>query len=432
MDEQATAMPGTTGRYLIVMREDTVEATVEAVASAAKVRVATAAEFNGPANPHPPEADAVLFADLGVMVTDASPGQAAVVNEMAASGESGILAVEPERVVYAMGAGWPGRVSVIPGTLPSGVADYLRGYRDAVNHLAERLLLPTPSEPPDETEWTWGLQATNVAATQFTGEGIRVAVLDTGLDLDHPDFAGRTITAESFISGEEVQDGHGHGTHCIGTACGSAQPGQPPRYGVASAAEIYAGKVLNNRGSGTDGEILAGIQWAVQNGCAVASMSLGAPVLPGDPYSTVFEVAAQRALAQGTLIVAAAGNDSSRPDSIQPVSHPANCPSILAVAAIDSQLQVAPFSNGGINPEGGALDIAAPGVGVHSSWPRPILYRTINGTSMATPHVAGIAALIAEANPEARGRDLWDLVVASVREMPQPPRDVGAGLVQAP
>ncbi|MGH2559509.1 MAG: S8 family peptidase [Thermomicrobiales bacterium] len=425
MDERAV-LPGTTGRSLIVMREGTVRATVEAVSNVAGMTVVSASELDAPANPHPEGADAVVFAELGVMVAEAPPDQLAAVGAMAASGEGGVLAVEPERIVYAMAAGWPGEA------LPGAVGDYLRGYRDAVNHLAERLLLPEETPPPDETELTWGLQATNVAASQYTGRGVRVAVLDTGLDLDHPDFAGRAITAESFVAGEEVQDGHGHGTHVIGTACGPQQPGVLPRYGVASEAEIFAGKVLNNRGSGTDGEILAGIQWAMQNGCAIVSMSLGATVLPGDPYSTVFELAAQRALARGTLIVAAAGNDSARPASIQPVSHPANCPSIMAVGALDPELLVASFSNGGINPEGGDLDIAAPGVDVRSSWPRPILYRTINGTSMATPHVAGIAGLFAEANPATRGRDLWDLVVRGVRSLPAPPRDVGAGLVQAP
>jgi subtilisin family serine protease len=106
----------------------------------------------------------------------------------------------------------------------------------------------------------------------------------------------------------------------------------------------------------------------------------------------------------GTLIIEAAGNEGARPGSISPVGHPANCPSIMAVAALDPQLGVAPFSNGGLNPLGGQVDIAGPGVDVRSSWPRPVLYNTISGTSMATPPVAGIAGLLSEANPEARGR----------------------------
>ena len=260
----------------------------------------------------------------------------------------------------------------------------------------------------------------------------RVAVLDTGLDLGHPDLSGRNITSQSFVTGQPVQDGHGHGTHCIGTSCGPKRPGTLPRYGIAYEAEIFAGKVLSNQGSGGDAGILAGIQWAVTNRCAVISMSLGAPVQVGQSFSTVFEQAAVRALAAGSLIIAAAGNDSHRPQQIQPVGHPANCPSIMAVAAIDRNLQIAPFSNGGLNPQGGQVDIAGPGVDVRSSWPRPTLYRTISGTSMATPHVAGIAALWAQSNVSFRARGLMSILTQSARRMTLPARDVGAGLVQAP
>jgi subtilisin family serine protease len=259
-----------------------------------------------------------------------------------------------------------------------------------------------------------------------------VAVLDTGIDLGHPDFAGRTVVARSFIAGQAVQDGHGHGTHCIGTAAGPKQPGQLPRYGVAYEAEIYAGKVLSNQGSGGDSGILAGISWAIRNDCPIISMSLGAPTVPGQSFSTVFETVARRALSRGTLIIAAAGNESSRPAHIAPVGHPANCPSIMAVGAIDQRLEVASFSNGGLNPNGGQVDIAGPGVMVRSSWPRPMLYRTISGTSMATPHVAGLAALLAEADPDARGRTLSCLLMQTARRLALSARDVGAGLVQAP
>jgi subtilisin family serine protease len=283
-----------------------------------------------------------------------------------------------------------------------------------------------------ETQLTWGLQVTRVATSRFSGKGIRVAVLDTGMDLGHPDFAGRTIVSQSFVAGQSVQDGHGHGTHCIGTSCGPRDPGMLPRYGIAFNAEIFAGKVLNNQGSGTDSQILGGIEWAINNNCAVASMSLGAPVQLGQPPSQIFEQVARRALDAGTLIIAAAGNDSQRPQDIEPVGHPANCPSIMAVAALDRNLHVSFFSNGGRNPNGGQVDIAAPGRNVRSSWPRPMLYNTISGTSMATPHVSGIAALLSEAHPQARGLALWTLVTQHARHLASPSRDVGAGLVQAP
>ena len=321
-----------------------------------------------------------------------------------------------------------------PATL--GPAAYERGYRDGVDSLARAL----GSDPNghagaaaaaavDESQITWGLQHAGVTSSQFTGLGVRIAVLDTGMDLEHPDFAGRAITAESFIAGEAAQDGHGHGTHCIGTACGPLAPGELPRYGIAHGAEIFAGKVLSNAGRGTDGQILAGINWAVANGCRVASMSLGAPTVPGQTFSAVFEQAAQRALQAGALIIAAAGNDSNRSSgSVQPVSHPANCPSIMAVGAVDVDLQMANFSNGTITAGGGETDIVGPGVAVRSSWPVPTTYRTISGTSMATPHVAGIAALWCEAQPQVTAAELFGLLMRTSQRLALPSTDVGAGL----
>ncbi|AFK62087.1 hypothetical protein TKWG_08655 [Advenella kashmirensis WT001] len=137
-------------------------------------------------------------------------------------------------------------------------------------------------------------------------------------------------------------------------------------------------------------------------------------------------------MAAGTLIIAAAGNESQRPDHIAPVSHPANCPSIVAVAAVDEHMAIAPFSSGGLQGDGGQIDIAAPGVDVLSSWPGTENYNTISGTSMATPFVAGVAALFAESDPAVRGSVLRDRIVQNARPLPLPQRDVGRGLVQAP
>ena len=207
--------------------------------------------------------------------------------------------MEPERIMYALADGSGPFLPMPPGdalqdlgdgTLPLGLGTptsyYLRGYRDAVVSLVDHLLGgPSPAVAEaeaiiesftDDTVSTWGLKAAKVPNSRFSGRGIHVAVLDTGLDLRHPDFSGRSVTPKSFISGQEVQDGHGHGTHCIGTSCGPERPGQVRRYGCAFRAEIFAGKVLSNAGSGADTGILAGIEWALTSGCRVISMSLGA------------------------------------------------------------------------------------------------------------------------------------------------------------
>ncbi len=425
--------PGeTTGRYLVLFAEDGVKAGVSALAEAG-VELTTAPTKGA----EPDEVGSLLFERLGVAVVNAPPEEML----MAAAGEGGpIVAVEPERVVHALG---PGPAFTPWGSESGGgrSADYLRGYRDAVLHLTDGATgtaaapdaVGPAAAPVDESQVTWGLQAVKAVYSCQTGKGIRIAVLDTGFDLNHPDFAGRAVTTRSFVPGQTAQDGHGHGTHCIGTAAGPRCPAIRPRYGVAYEAEIFAGKVLSNAGSGSDSGILAGINWAVQNKCAVISMSLGAPAQVGQAPSAIFERVASRAARAGSLIVAAAGNDSNRPGRIAPVSHPANCPSIMAVAALDAAMAIASFSNRGINLDGGQVDFAAPGVNVYSSWPMPRRNRRLNGTSMATPHVAGIAALHAEANPTARGLALASVLTSSAQRLPLlSSADVGAGLVQAP
>ncbi len=435
-----TGGSGTTGRYLVLLRSEDMAAGVKALTDTAGLKVTRTADIlGGAAEPDRLSgSEAIVFDKLGVAVVDSPPDQVQVLGSADTDPNNPVLIVEPERFVYAIedrpaapGAGPTLRLPV----------EYLQGYRDAVNHMVDKVLMAggmaayaagEEAELSDDDEFTWGLKATRVDRTWYTGRGVKVAVLDTGLDLQHPDFVGRTITSQSFIEGEEVQDANGHGTHCIGTACGPKRPQQLPRYGVATGADIFAGKVLSDGGRGSDSGILAGIEWALTNECDIISMSLGARVFPGQTFSRVFEAVAQRALAQGTLIIAAAGNESSRPFIIWPVGHPANCPSVLAVGALDPKLGIASFSCGGINPQGGQVDIAGPGVAVRSSWPGSDLYNTISGTSMATPHVAGIAALLAEANSQVRGGPLGWLLLQSSRRLELPSRDVGAGLVQAP
>ncbi|TQM80025.1 subtilase family protein [Saccharothrix saharensis] len=388
----------TTGRYLVLLDDKSVAAGAREMNRVAGIRAAstadsaTRAEFAA--------ADGVIFQELGVAVVSATPDQVTQLTR-AADAPGPIAVVEAERVVHAY-------------TAPPDADE---------------------AAAVDESVFTWGLQAVGANISSATGKGVRLAVLDTGFTVAHPDFAGRSVMTQSFIDGETVDDAHGHGTHCIGSSAGPRKAASGgPGYGVAHEAEIYAGKVLSNRGSGSDSGILAGIEWAIANGCAVVSMSLGAAVRPGTPHSQIFEQAATRAMAKGTLIIAAAGNESSRPGRVAPVGHPANCPSILSVGAVDVNRAIAFFSCGTVDTVG-QVDIVGPGVDVYSSWNSENsgigLHKRIQGTSMATPHVAGVAALIAEKHG-ARGWELWARLAQTARRLPLPSTDVGAGLVQAP
>ncbi|MFI9011746.1 S8 family serine peptidase [Actinosynnema sp. NPDC053489] len=389
---------GTTGRYLVLIDDRSVTAGAREMNRVAGISAASTADSATGADLA--AADGVIFQELGVAVVNATPDQVTRLTR-AAEAPGPIAVVEAERVVRAY-------------TAPPEA-----GTDAAV----------------DESVFTWGLQAVGANLCSATGKGVRVAVLDTGFTVAHPDFAGRSVITQSFVDGESVDDAHGHGTHCIGSSTGPRRAASGgPGYGVAHEAEVYAGKVLSNRGSGTDSGILAGIEWAIANNCAVVSMSLGATVRPGTQYSQVFEQAATRAMAKGTLIVAAAGNDSTRPGLVAPVGHPANCPSILSVGAVDVNRAVAYFSCGTVDTIG-QVDLVGPGVDVYSSWNREDgglgMHKRIQGTSMATPHVAGVAALIAEKHG-ARGWELWARLVQSARRLELPSTDVGAGLVQAP
>jgi subtilisin family serine protease len=443
----ATPTSNTTGRFIVTFREGA-ENEAAAALSGFGLQVASSNDFTDSAVDFSAlsTADALMLPEIGVAVVSAEPEH---MDSMSALGEtSPILSIEPERYAYALAAPAPipmeepapEQPAAHALDLSASAAAYIRGYADAVDSLTRTLLNSASAAAAaapvaqawNESQLTWGLQATRVPASVFSGKGIKVAVLDTGFDLGHPDFVGRSITATSFVPGQTAQDGHGHGTHTAGTACGPKTPAIKPRYGVAYESLMFIGKVLNNNGSGTDGWILAGINWAVANGCPVISMSLGRAVAPGEPPPIAYETAARNALNRGCLIIAAAGNESDRAHGvIRPVGAPANCPSIMAVGAVDENFRVANFSNRTINANGGEVNLVGPGVNVYSSFPMPSRYRRLSGTSMATPHVAGIAALYAQSSPLLRGAALWLRLQATARMLAIPVVDEGRGLVQA-
>jgi hypothetical protein len=307
----------------------------------------------------------------------------------------------------------------------------------------------------------WGIGGVGADTSPFTGDGVVVAVLDTGIDASHPAFAGVTIVEEDF-TGEGNGDQHGHGTHCAGTIFGRDVGGT--RIGVARGVKkALIGKVLG-AGGGSSDTIVRAMQWAVDHGANVISMSLGIDFpglvaelvrggLPAELATTralegyranvqLFErlaalIRAMGSFQQVTLTVAAAGNESQRdvnPDFEVSVSPPAVAEGIISVAAVGQGPQgftVAPFSNTGAN-------VAAPGVQITSAKPGGGL-QAMSGTSMATPHVAGVTALWAEkvrTMGPVNGLQLTARLIASAgfdRLAPGfDPVDVGAGVVRAP
>jgi subtilisin family serine protease len=319
-------------------------------------------------------------------------------------------------------------------------------------------------EPAAAAAPTWGVTAVGAVASPFSGAGVRVAILDTGIDAAHPAFQGVNLIQQDF-SGSGNGDGHGHGTHCAGTVFGRDVAGT--RIGVArGVTEALIGRVLGSDGSGSSEMLFDALKWASSNNAKVISMSLGfdfpglvddlvnkqnvPAILAGsmalEAYRMNLRVFDQlmgmmRALAEfngGVVVVAASGNESERqidPNFEVSASLPAAAEGVVSVGALREDpagLKVADFSN--TNPI-----LSAPGVGVISAKKGGGL-RSMNGTSMACPHVAGVAALwweaLASAGVPLTNRAVEARMLASAIRSPFAPgadvADRGQGLAQAP
>lgn len=215
--------------------------------------------------------------------------------------------------------------------------------------------------------------------SQSQGEAVKVAVLDTGCDLTHPDLKGAILDAKSFVSNEDVTDKNNHGTACAGII--GARTNGKGIIGIAPKSAILVGKVLGNNGAGSMKAIANGVDWAVQAGADIISMSLGADMDDPEMFLSI-----HNALAKGTIIVAAAGNSGSY--GINTVGYPARYGSVISIGAHDRNGNVSGFSS-----RGGDVDFIAPGEDIVSCG-KDGTYVKMSGTSFATPIVAGICALI--------------------------------------
>jgi subtilisin family serine protease len=368
----------------------------------------------------------------------------------AAAAKSGGVQIEVD-VLSAKAAGKLKRDTSILAVAPVMPVRLIRPVRERKNRQAAN------------ADAAWGISAVRADVSPFTGEGIVAAVLDTGIDPKHPAFAGVKLTRKNFTS-ESADDVDGHGTHCAGTIFGRDVQGT--QIGVARGiSHAVIGKVIG-AGGGSSDKIVAAMQWAAQSGAHIISMSLGID-FPGAVKELVeqgwpVDLATSAALdgyranvllferlaslmrthalfGQATLIVAAAGNESQRTVNEAyeiGVSPPAVSEGIISVAALEQsagdKFTVAPFSNVGAT-------LAGPGVNIVSARLGGGL-ESLSGTSMATPHVAGVAALWGEAlikDKKPLDPEEWTArVIASATSKKiaagNEYADVGAGLVQAP
>ncbi|WP_229399948.1 S8 family peptidase [Micromonospora okii] len=256
-------------------------------------------------------------------------------------------------------------------------------------------------------------------AAGVTGTGVKVAVIDTGIDPAHPDLSGNIAGIANFTPEADGVDYHGHGTHVASTVAGSGAASGGRHKGVAPGAQVLSAKALDRSGSGQDSWIIASMEWATAQGADVVNMSLSAPNTTDgtDPMSQAVD---SLTASTGALFVVAAGNNYGD----LAIGSPSAASSALTVGAVDKADALAPYSNRGPRYGDAAVkpEITAPGTDIvaaraaGSPWPAVEgQYTRVSGTSMATPHVAGAAALLAQANPDWTATQLKDALVTSTK-----------------
>ena len=279
-------------------------------------------------------------------------------------------------------------------------------------------LTPTPMPIPGNQPVPWGVERINAddAWPVASGLAVKVAILDSGIDIDHPDLDDNLAGCVNFIySWRNCNDDNGHGTHVAGII--AAENNSFGVVGVAPQARIYALKVLDRRGNGYLSDIIEALDWAIVNKMDVINMSLGTGT-----NVVSFQEAIERAAATGIVQVAAAGNSGPAENT---VIYPARYSEVIAVAATDSQNNVPSWSSRGLE-----ITLAAPGESIYSTHLRG-KYKTLSGTSMSAPHVAGVVALRLEGHLDTDLSEMEAILKDNATLLPFSAELIGAGLVDA-
>ena len=278
------------------------------------------------------------------------------------------------------------------------------------------------------------IQVPRLWAENLTGENIRIAIIDTGIDSEHPDFEGRIASTTDF-TGEGPADQNGHGTHCASVAAGSGAASGGTYRGVAPKATLYSAKVLYANGGGMMSDVMAGIDWAVDQGVQILSLSLGGPG-PSDGSDALSEMC-DAAVEAGVTVCVAAGNDGP---GLHTIGSPGCARDVITIGAVNDADGIPGFSSRGPTADGRLKpDVVLPGVDIVAARARDSSMGTIvnqyytasSGTSMAAPHAAGVCALLLQAQPELTPQEIKARLVGTATDLGENPYAQGSGRVDA-